>query len=199
MEKDNKTAIISVFDKTNILAIANFLIKNNFEILSSGGTYKYLTENISSENITKIEDYTNFPEILDGRVKTLHPKIYGGILSRSNNADDDKQLNDHSILKFNLVIVNLYPFEKKLFNEFNELDEAIENIDIGGVSLIRAAAKNYKDTIVLTNPNDYNNFIENYGKLYSNDYKKSYAIKAFNYITQYDMSISNYFDGDNNV
>lgn len=198
--KNKKTAIISVFDKKNIISFACFLLDNDYQILSSGGTYKYLTENISNSNIYKIEDYTKFPEILGGRVKTLHPKIYGGILARTNVETDIEQLNCHDIYKIDLVIVNLYPFSQVVAKEDHTFEDAIENIDIGGVTLIRAAAKNYVNTTVVINPDDYSNYIELHAKSSLTEYeRKKYAIKAFHYISTYDINISNYFDGEKEV
>ena len=154
-----KTAIVSVFDKTNLDVLGGFLKKNNYNILSTGGPAKYLRDlNI---DVTEVSDYTGMPEILNGRVKTLHPKLYGGILNISTNDDHQKEIKQHNITNIDLVVVNLYPFE---------LNHTIENIDIGGVTLIRAAAKNYKDVCVLTEPSQYKEYIDsNISKVNLND------------------------------
>ena len=192
-----KTALISVSDKTNIVSIVNYLLKNDYQILSTGGTYhKLISEFENIENfVSKIHDissYINHPEILDGRVKTLHPKIYGGILAKRDNQSHISELNNHQILTIDIVIVNLYPFKEACNNPKYTPDDIIENIDIGGHTLIRASAKNYKDVLVITNPNDYNDVIDNYHNFTVTD-RRFYATKAFNHVTIYDAYISNYF------
>ncbi len=173
-----KKALISVYDKTNIEIIAKFLVNNGIEILSTGGTASYLRK--KNIPITKIEDYTQFPEMLNGRVKTLHPKIYGGILNKKDDPEDQKDLCLHNIENIDLVIVNLYPFLK---------EQTIENIDIGGVSLIRAAAKNFTYTTLLTNPDDYEMFIKNFEHDNLN-YREELAIKGFLLTSNYDKHIA---------
>ena len=185
-----KNAIISVSDKTHVLEISNFLLKNNYNIYSTGGTYNHIVnsvENIYKDNIINIPDLTQFPEILGGRVKTLHPRIYGGILADIDNTDHIKDINTHNLPLFSVVIVNLYFFEK---------NNCVENIDIGGVSLIRAASKNYKHITILTNPNQYNTFIENYTKFDIN-YRKNLAFEGFKHTSNYDSLICNFLNPNN--
>tara|TARA_Y100000389_G_scaffold129367_1_gene126828 strand:- start:368 stop:2002 length:1635 start_codon:yes stop_codon:yes gene_type:complete len=183
-------ALISVYDKRGLVKLANFLKSKNIEILSSTGTANLL----NSHNIkcTEISDYINHPEILDGRVKTLHPKIYGGILNNSDNPKHNEELVKNNIENIDIVVVNLYPFE-----ECN----SIENIDIGGVSLIRATAKNYKNKLVITNTEDYDFVINTFNKLECTDnssIRKRFAAKAFHYIAKYDILIANFLDESNN-
>jgi phosphoribosylaminoimidazolecarboxamide formyltransferase/IMP cyclohydrolase len=188
-----KIALISVFDKTNIENLANFLLNNDYYIFSSGGTFKKLkTFNFNNNHkIFEISDKINFPEILNGRVKTLHPKIFGAILARSDNQNDMNELIKYEIEKIDIVIVNLYPFSNAVLNNYNEND-IIENIDIGGHTLIRAAAKNFNDVLVLCDPNDYNNIINEWDNI-DISYRKKYSSKAFKYIMDYDISIYKYF------
>lgn len=187
-----KRALISVFDKSGILELAKTLEKLNWEIISTGGTFKYLEENeISPINI---EDITNFPEILEGRVKSLNPFIHGGILYKRDNKDHRKIIENLEISSIDMVVNNLYPFEEKL-KEKSPHDEMIENIDIGGPTMIRSAAKNYKDVIILTDPNDYEDIIKELksGELKENT-RLNLARKAFSYTAHYDSLISNYFN-----
>ena len=151
-----KKALISVSDKSNVLELAKSLSSFDIEILSTGGTAKLLKEN--KINVTEVSDYTKFPEMLDGRVKTLHPKIHGGILGRRDNPDHNETMKNHEIDPIDLVVVNLYPFEETISQEGCTLELAIENIDIGGPAMIRSAAKNYQHVAVLTNPEDYKSF-----------------------------------------
>jgi len=163
-------SLISVYDKTDIEKVA----KKLNTIISTGGSSKYLrSHNIE---VKEVSDFTGFPEILNGRVKTLHPKIFGGVLHLPNNTDN--------IQPISIVIVNLYPFFEK---------KTIENIDIGGVSLIRAAAKNYKYVTVLTNPNQYDTFLQNYPYNITEEYRYSLATEAFKLTARYDSEISNWF------
>lgn len=148
-----RRALISVSDKSGIVEFAQFLNRNGVEIISTGGTLKLLKDN-GIEAIA-IDDYTGFPEILDGRVKTLHPKVHGGLLGVVSNPAHKQKMEELKIPKIDLVVVNLYPFLKTVSKPEVRLEEAIENIDIGGPSMIRSAAKNYKHTLVLTDPNDY--------------------------------------------
>ena len=188
-----KKALISVFDKTNILGISKFLINNNVEIYSSGGTYKFLKEN--NIKVNEISKYTNSPEILDGRIKTLHPKIHGGILANRNEPKHLKELKKNKINLIDLVIVNLYPF-KKTVSAKSSFKECIENIDIGGPTLIRASAKNFEFVTIVTNPDNYQKLINEMKKNKNSISKKTrlkLANKAFNEISSYDMDISNWF------
>lgn len=181
-----KRALISVFDKENILDLAKFLISENVEIISSGGTARFLNDNNCP--VTEITSITNFPEILGGRVKTLHPKVHGGILSRRSEAMDIQECQDNNITPIDLVIVNLYPFEN---------DPSIEMIDIGGPTLLRAAAKNYKYVSVLHSPKQYHPFIDYYksGTL-TIEKRKEWAQQVFSYTSYYDNEISNWLSPD---
>lgn len=188
----NKRALISVFDKSGILDFARSLERMDWEIISTGGTYKYLKEN--GVNPIEIEEVTDFPEILEGRVKTLNPYIHGGILFRRDEKSHQETIKEHGIKPIDMVVNNLYPFEEKL-REKAEHDEMVENIDIGGPSMIRAAAKNYKDVIVVTDPKDYGPIIDELeeGEV-SIKTKVELARKAFGYTAHYDAIISNYFN-----
>ena len=183
-------ALLSVSDKTGLIPLAKALVNElGFKIISSGGTAKL----IESENIpvTRVADYTGFPEILGGRVKTLNPKIHGGILARRDKQSHLDDLDKQNINPIDLVIVNLYPFEKTISKENVSWEEAIENIDIGGPTMIRAAAKNHQDVLVVTDPSQYSNLINAYksGKI-TTELRKSYAQKAFEHTATYDLTIS---------
>ncbi|MCK9210823.1 MAG: bifunctional phosphoribosylaminoimidazolecarboxamide formyltransferase/IMP cyclohydrolase [Ignavibacteriaceae bacterium] len=185
-----KFALISVSDKTNILEFAKKLLLWNYEILATGGTAKLLKQN--EVTCTEISDYTGFPEIFDGRVKTLQPKIFGGILQRRNLPEDQKQAEANGILPIDIVCVNLYPFEKVAKNPATTEEELIENIDIGGPSLIRAAAKNHKFVSVLTSPAQYENFLsELESGAVAEETRKRLAVAAYSHTSQYDTFISN--------
>ena len=185
-----KNAIISVFDKTNLDIIANFLIKKKFTIYSTGGTSQYL-KGINIPHI-EISKYTKQKEILNGRVKTLHPKIFGGLLG-TNSQNHQKEQKNLGIVNFDILIINLYPFEETVRRTRDE-SKIIEMLDIGGHSLIRAAVKNYNHTIPITNPSDYKNFIKIF-PLKQNQ-RKIFAKKAIQQVTNYDNAISNWFDGN---
>ena len=191
-----KRALISVSDKKGIIDFAKILIKYNVEILSTGGTAKLFAEN--NIPVIEVSDYTDFPEMLDGRVKTLHPKIHGGILGKR---DDEKHLQTmikSNIPLIDLVVVNLYPFEATISKENCPLSEAIENIDIGGPAMIRSSAKNYNGVAVVTDSSDYK-MIED--ALKKNDGALNLecrfilAKKAFEHTAKYDLAISNYLNG----
>ncbi|MBV7272991.1 bifunctional phosphoribosylaminoimidazolecarboxamide formyltransferase/IMP cyclohydrolase [Clostridiaceae bacterium UIB06] len=184
-------ALISVFNKDGILELANFLAKKGVEILSTGGTYKYLKDNRIT--VTEVSDVTGFEEILDGRVKTLHPIIHGGILAIRDNEKHMKTIERKGIKPIDMVVVNLYPFFEKV-KENLEFEEKVEFIDIGGPTMIRAAAKNFQDVIVLTDVNDYSdviNQIEQDGDVSFNTRRKL-AGKVFNLMSAYDGAISNF-------
>ena len=151
-----KRALISVSDKTGIVEFAQALVARGVALLSTGGTYRLLRDNAVA--VTEVSDYTGFPEMMDGRVKTLHPKIHGGILAR--RGQDDEVLSEHGIEPIELVIVNLYPFEKTVARPDCSLEEAIENIDIGGPTLVRAAAKNHQYVNVVVSAGDYERVLE---------------------------------------
>ena len=184
-----KNALISVFNKNNIVDLAKYLIANNYNILSTGGSAKLLRDN--NIPVTNISDYTSYPEILNGRVKTLHPKIYGGLLNIRNNNDHTIQCRELSINNIDLVVVNLYPFSDVVKSNPNDFSNCIENIDIGGVSLLRAASKNYLDVTVLSSPSQYQSFMDN------NYDNKQLALDAFKSTSTYDSLISNWLsNGD---
>ena len=190
--KINKNALISVYDKIDLENIAKFLIKKKYTIYSTGGSSNYLKKiNLPYVEISK---YTKQKEILNGRVKTLHPKIFGGILA-ANTQEHQKELKGQKIPNFDLLIVNLYPFEETIKRKKNA-DEIIEMIDIGGHSLIRAAVKNYSNTLIVVDPLDYPKIIKKFPA--STADRKKYAIKAMKQITKYDIAISNWFEGKNN-
>ncbi|MDR0401709.1 MAG: bifunctional phosphoribosylaminoimidazolecarboxamide formyltransferase/IMP cyclohydrolase [Endomicrobium sp.] len=190
------TALISVSDKTGVVNFAKKLKSLKWDIISSDGTSRILRENYIECN--EVSEITKFPEILDGRVKTLNPKIYGGILAIRNNVKHIEQLNFHNINTIEMVVVNLYPFESisnKILKPKNKdiSDDVISNIDIGGVSLLRAAAKNYKNVIVICDLNDYELIIENLkNNLITNELRLSLSAKAFQHTAYYDSLISNY-------
>ena len=183
-------ALLSVSDKTGLIPLAKALVNElGFKIISSGGTAKL----IESENlpVTRVADYTGFPEILGGRVKTLNPKIHGGILARRDTQSHLDDLNKQNINPIDLVVVNLYPFEQTISKENVSWEEAIENIDIGGPTMIRAAAKNHQDVLVVTNPNQYLKLIDAYkSKKITTELRKNYAQQAFEHTATYDLTIS---------
>ncbi len=190
--KKIKRAIISVTDKTGVVDFARDLAELGVEIISTGGTGKLLKE--AGIKIIPIKSYTNFPEMLDGRLKTLHPKIHGGILSVRDNPEHAKETEEFGILPIDMVVVNLYAFEKTIASGAT-LDEAIENIDIGGPTMIRSAAKNHKDVAVVVDPGDYGCILEEMrgseGAL-SRDTRFCLAKKVFQLTARYDGAISNY-------
>jgi len=180
-------ALLSVSDKTNIVELATFLSKNKVEILSTGGTAKLLKDN--NIDVIEVADFTQSPEMLGGRVKTLHPVIHGGILARRDI--DAPEMQKHSIRPIDLVVVNLYPFEQTIASPQCAFSDAIENIDIGGPTMIRAAAKNHQDVVVVVSPKDYSFIIDNF-KTIDKSRRFELAKKAFAHTAHYDASISNY-------
>ncbi|SNX53030.1 bifunctional phosphoribosylaminoimidazolecarboxamide formyltransferase/IMP cyclohydrolase [Thermoanaerobacterium sp. RBIITD] len=193
-----KRALISVSKKDGILDFAKELNELGYEILSTGGTYKLLKDN--GINVIKVSDVTGFPEILDGRVKTLHPKIHGGLLAIRDNEEHINALKEHGIEPIDIVVVNLYPFKETILRDNVTLDEAIENIDIGGPSMIRAAAKNNKYVTVIVDPKDYEiviNEIKEYGDT-KEETRFYLAMKAFGHTALYDSLIYNYLLEKNN-
>ncbi len=189
-----KRALISVYDKTALIDLANALAKYEIEILSTGGTLAALKK--ESIQAVSVSTFTGAPEILGGRVKTLHPKIYAGILARRDNEDDNAELSHQEYKLIDLVVVNLYPFEETVAKEGVTEGEIIENIDIGGPTMIRAAAKNFSGVAVVTSPSDYAGIIkeleENDGAL-SLERRRDLAAKAFDKTYHYDSAISKYF------
>lgn len=189
-------ALVSVSDKTGIVAFAQELVKLDIKILSTGGTARLLAE--SGIEVREVSDYTGFPEMMDGRLKTLHPKIHGGLLALRDNAEHIRQAKEHGIEFIDMVVVNLYPFESTIAKPDVELSEAIENIDIGGPTMIRSAAKNYRRVAVVTNPNQYEAVIAELKKknaALSNETKFNLAKAAFAHTAHYDTVIANYLAG----
>lgn len=195
-----KYALISVSNKSNLDKLGEFLLDQDVKILSSGGTYKYLINELKNhqniDKIMEISEYTDQPEMLDGRVKTLHPKIHGGILACRDNEEHIVELIKNETILIDIVIVNLYPFKETIKKENIDVKEAIENIDIGGHTLIRAAAKNFQDVLVITDPNDYESLINNYEWI-DIKIRQKFAEKAYNHILLYDSYIANYFNNMN--
>lgn len=190
--KPVRRALLSVSDKTGIVEFARALTAMDIELLSTGGTARLLAENGIA--VSEVSDYTGHPEIMDGRVKTLHPKVHGGILGR--RGQDDQVMADHQIQPIDMVVVNLYPFAKTVANDDCTLEDAIENIDIGGPTMVRAAAKNHRDVTIIVNNQDYARVLEemqqNNGSL-TQATRFDLAIAAFEHTAQYDGMIANYF------
>lgn len=186
-----KRALISVYNKEGILDISNFLQHRGVEIISTGGTYKHLKEN--GIKVKEVSEVTGFEEILDGRVKTLHPFIHGGILAVRDNKEHMDTIKSKGIEPIDMVIVNLYPFFEKVKEDLS-FDEKVEFIDIGGPTMIRAAAKNFKDVVVLTDINDYDDIKTQLNDNDEIDYntRKRLAGKVFNLMSSYDAAISNF-------
>ncbi len=194
--KTIKSALISVFDKTGLAPIVKKLHDNNVIIYSTGGTEKFIKD--LGIPVVPVEDVTSYPSILGGRVKTLHPKVFGGILNRQDNAQDIEEMKAFEIPQLDLVIVDLYPFEKTVASGASEAD-IIEKIDIGGISLIRAAAKNFKDTVIVPSVNEYEYLLaiisqQNGGTTL--EQRKFLAARAFHVSSHYDTAIFNYFNTD---
>jgi phosphoribosylaminoimidazolecarboxamide formyltransferase / IMP cyclohydrolase len=187
-----KTALISVSDKEGIVDFSKKLTDFGVEIISTGGTARVLKEN----NITlkEVSEITGFPEMLNGRVKTLHPIIHAGVLARRDEENHLKTLQKHKIDRIDMIVCNLYPFEETIKKTNVGLDEVIENIDIGGPTLIRAAAKNYRDVLVVTNPYQYKRVLELFEKNKIDDlgFREKLALEAFTHTAEYDSIISNY-------
>ncbi|MDT0707228.1 bifunctional phosphoribosylaminoimidazolecarboxamide formyltransferase/IMP cyclohydrolase [Mammaliicoccus sciuri] len=187
-----KNAILSVSDKTNIEDFASKLIENDYKIFSTGGTKKAL-ENAGIE-VYSVSELTNFPEIMDGRVKTLHPGVHGGILANRSIPEHLTALKEQDIDLIDLVVVNLYPFKETVKKEDVTEDEAIENIDIGGPTMLRAAAKNFKFVTTVVDPADYNEVIERIASdILDENYRKSLMIKVFKHTNDYDNAIVEFF------
>lgn len=185
-----KRALISVSNKTNLHKLAPFLQEQSVEIISTGGTLKYLKQH--QVKVTDISTITGFPEMMGGRLKTLHPKVHGGILGRRDV--DLEVMKEHEIEPIDLVIVNLYDFETAATKVGSTFDDTIEHIDIGGPAMIRSAAKNYKDVVVLVDPADYDDFMRLYqpsGEI-SHNQRLRYAQKVFAHTAKYDTMISEY-------
>jgi len=189
-------ALISVSDKTGIVEFAQALSAQGVEILSTGGTHRLLNDN--GVAVREVSDYTGFPEMMDGRVKTLHPKVHGGILGRRGT--DDDVMAEHGILGIDMVVVNLYPFAATVADPNCDLPTAIENIDIGGPTMVRSAAKNHKDVAIVVNASDYATVLE---EMQNQDGQLGYEsrynlmVKAFEHTAGYDGMIANYFGARN--
>ena len=193
------TALISVSDKTGIVEFAQALTSLGITIISTGGTAAALTQ--AGIPVRTVSSVTGFPEILDGRVKTLHPAIHGGLLGVLDNPDHVAQMNEHNIEPINIAVINLYPFEATVKKEGATEQKIIENIDIGGPAMIRAAAKNYKHTSIVVNPERYKQIIEllQAGDDVPMPIKKTLAMEAFSHTAQYDARISAYFAASTNT
>jgi phosphoribosylaminoimidazolecarboxamide formyltransferase/IMP cyclohydrolase len=188
-------AIISLSDKSGILEFAKELQGFKVEILSTGGTAKVLRE--SGLKIMDISEYTGFPEMLDGRVKTLHPKVHGGLLGIRGNPEHVKKMNEHGIQPIDMVVINLYPFEATVAKPNCTLEEAIENIDIGGPSMLRAGAKNYPYVTVIVDPADYRPILaemKQSGGVVSKETNFRLAKKVYQLTARYDKAISEYLE-----
>ena len=187
------TALLSVSDKTGLIPFAQFLDKNEIKILSTGGTAKAIRD--ANIPVTDVSDVTNFPEIMNGRVKTLHPMIHGGILCVRDNKNHQEAMKTHNISPIDLVVINLYPFEETVAKGAS-FEDCIENIDIGGPTMIRSAAKNFNDVTVVTDAADYaalQQELEQNNCATSFDFRKKISAKAFNKTAAYDTAISNWF------
>jgi len=197
--KTIKSALISVFSKDGLEPIVKELNAQGVTIYSTGGTEKFIND--LGIKVVPVEDVTSYPSILGGRVKTLHPKVFGGILNRQNHEGDVAEMKEFEIPQIDVVIVDLYPFEKTVASGAPNQD-IIEKIDIGGISLIRAAAKNYADVICVSSVDDYAEFLElitdKKGDL-SEDDRRAFAAKAFNVSSHYDSAIFNYFNADHKI
>lgn len=190
-----KKAIISVSNKEGIVEFAKALESIGVEILSTGGTARALRE--TGVSVKEVSEYTGFPEMLDGRVKTLHPKIHGGLLSRRNNPKDMEEIKEHGIEPIDMVVVNLYPFEETVSKPEVTLEEAIENIDIGGPTMLRSASKNFQDVAVIVDPSDYRKIIKEMKRLKGDlSYKTRLRLakKVFKRTSQYDKAIATYLN-----
>ena len=188
-------AVLSVSDKTGIVDFAEGLIRAGYTLISSGGTHAV----IQAEGlpVTKVSDYTGSPEILNGRVKTLHPKIHGGILAQRGNPVHDMDRNANQIGLIDIVAVNLYPFAETVAKSDVTLAEAIENIDIGGPSMVRSAAKNYKDVAVMTNPHQYGIYMDSIKgniSIKPETLREQFMVEAFRHTAEYDTTINRWME-----
>ena len=189
-----KRALLSVSDKTGIVELGKFLSEKGVEIISTGGTMKALRD--AGVTVTYVSDVTGFPEIMDGRVKTLNPKIHGAILAVRSNPEHMQALAEHNITPIDLVVVNLYPFRETISKPGVTEAEAIENIDIGGPAMVRASAKNFKDVVIVTYPRRYAQLMEMLEKDGDIDARtrKELAFEAFSHTAEYDTMISEYLN-----
>jgi len=190
-----KRALVSVSDKTGAIQLGQTLHAMGVQILSTGGTARSLQE--AGIPVIEVSRYTGFPEMMDGRIKTLHPKIHGALLGKRDDAEHMKQMKTHGIEPIDLVVVNLYPFEKTVAKSDCTLEEAIENIDIGGPTMLRSSAKNYHDVAVVTDPQDYGKIIEEMkksGGALSLETRFRLAKKVFKLTSHYDKAITEYLE-----
>ena len=193
--KKIERAIISVTDKSGVVDFAKDLSKFGVKILSTGGTAKALRD--GGVSVMDISEYTGFPEMMDGRIKTLHPKVHGGLLGVRDNPEHVSMMNEHGIESIDLIVVNLYQFEKAVSKEGVTLEEAIENIDIGGPAMLRSSAKNFKDVTVIVDPPDYDLVLKEMEELGGSTSLKtrfSLAKKVFQLTHKYDGAISRYLE-----
>jgi phosphoribosylaminoimidazolecarboxamide formyltransferase/IMP cyclohydrolase len=191
-----KRVLISVSDKTGIVELGQELHSMGVEILSTGGTAKALRD--AGVAVKDVSEHTGFPEMMGGRIKTLHPKIHGGLLGRRDNEGDVEAMEKHGIAPIDLVVVNLYPFEQTVAKEGVSLAEAIENIDIGGPTMLRSSAKNFRDVAVVVDPSDYEIIVEEMkskGGEISYETKFMLARKVFARTASYDTAITQYLNG----
>lgn len=190
-----KSVLISVFDKEGLEPLVKLLNQNGVKIYSTGGTEEFIKK--LGVDVTSVESVTNYPSILGGRVKTLHPKVFGGILNRRENETDQSEMSQYEIPQIDMVIVDLYPFVDTVKNVESTHEDIVEKIDIGGVSLIRAAAKNYKDVLIVSNKNQYD---EVYDLLSTQncslliEQRMIFSNMAFQLTNEYDKSIANYLN-----
>ena len=192
----NYYALLSVSNKEGIVDFAEGLVRSGYQIISSGGTHAVLQA--AGIPVTKVSEYTGSPEILNGRVKTLHPKIHGGILAQRGNPSHDLDRSANNIGLIDIVAVNLYPFKETIAKPDVTFAEAIENIDIGGPSMVRSAAKNHKDVAVLTHPGQYGIFLDalngNIQSISVEGLRKQFALEAFRHTAEYDKAISEWME-----
>jgi len=192
----NYYALLSVSNKDGIVDFAEGLIRSGYTIISSGGTHAVLQA--AGLPVTKVSEYTGSPEILNGRVKTLHPKIHGGILAKRNDKVHDADRESNGIGLIDIVAVNLYPFKETVAKPDVTLEDAIENIDIGGPSMVRSAAKNYKDVAVLTNPGQYGIYLDSIKgniSIKPETLREQFMLEAFKHTAEYDATISEWMEG----
>jgi phosphoribosylaminoimidazolecarboxamide formyltransferase/IMP cyclohydrolase len=189
-------ALVSVSDKTGIVDLAKELAAFDIEILSTGGTARQMRD--AGLQVIDVSDYTGFPEMMNGRVKTLHPMIHGGLLGLRNNPEHVEVMGKHGIKKIDMVVVNLYPFKETVAKPDVTLEDAIENIDIGGPSMLRSAAKNFESVTVLTEPEDYSDVLEEMkksGGSVSRETNFRLAVKVYKKTSEYDRMITEYLTG----
>ena len=197
MKEKVQRALLSVSDKAGIVDLASALSEMGVEILSTGGTRKKIAE--AGVKVRSVSDYTGFPEMMDGRVKTLHPKIHAGLLALRDNMGHMQQVDEHGIELIDMVVVNLYPFQQTISKEGVKLEDAIEQIDIGGPTMLRSAAKNYRDVAVIVNPERYTQIIDEMragnGRV-SDDLKFELACEVFEHTAAYDRAIADYLSSE---